>query len=57
LLGNDREISKLSNGFKTTAVARKWFRSNRVIIPTDTKATTALQQRNDVFYAVRADTL
>jgi hypothetical protein len=42
---------------KTTAVARQWLSSDDVVSPTYTDATTALQQRNGVFSAVRAEML
>jgi hypothetical protein len=40
-----------------TAVAAQWLSSDHVGTPTDTNATTALQQRSDVFYKVRAEML
>jgi hypothetical protein len=40
-----------------SAVARQLFSSDHAVIPTDTNAITALQQRNGVFYAVRTEKL
>jgi hypothetical protein len=40
---------------QTMAVARKWLSSDHMVTPADTNATIALQQRNGVFYAVRAE--
>jgi hypothetical protein len=42
---------------QTMAVARQWLSSDHVITLTDINATIALQQRKDVFYAVRAEML
>jgi hypothetical protein len=39
------------------AVARQSLSSDHVGIPTEVNATTELQQRNGVFYAVGAGTL
>jgi thermostable 8-oxoguanine DNA glycosylase len=41
----------------TTAIVRQWLSSDHVVTPTDTNATIALQQRNCVFYALRAEML
>jgi hypothetical protein len=42
---------------QTIAVARKWLSGDHLVTPTDTNATTALQQRNGVFYVVHAEML
>jgi hypothetical protein len=46
-----------SNGSEKAAVARKWLSSDHAVIPTETNATIALQQRSGVFYAVHAEML
>jgi hypothetical protein len=40
---------------QTIVVASQWLSSHHVGTPTNTNATVAQQQRNDVFYAVLAD--
>jgi hypothetical protein len=42
---------------KTTAVTRQWLSSDYVVTPTDMNTTIALQQRNSVFCAIRAEIL
>jgi hypothetical protein len=42
---------------QTAAIARQWVSSNHVGTETDTNATIALQQRNGILYAVRAEML
>jgi Trk K+ transport system NAD-binding subunit len=42
---------------ETTAVARQLLSSDHVVTATDTNAAVALQQKKDVFYAVRAEML
>jgi hypothetical protein len=41
---------------QTTAVATLWL-SNDHVVTSNTNVTIALQQRNGVFYAVRAEVL
>jgi hypothetical protein len=52
LLGNGYEISSY-----TTAVANQWLSSDYVGSPTDANATIDTATDNDVFCAVRAETL
>jgi hypothetical protein len=58
---NDSEISiqqpLLCNGTAKTAVDIQWLSSDHAITPTEINATIALQQRYDIFYAVRAEML
>jgi hypothetical protein len=42
---------------QTTAIVRQWLSNDHAVIPKDTSATIALQQRNGVFYAVHAEIL
>jgi hypothetical protein len=42
---------------QTTAVARQQLNNDHVVTQTNAKATIALQQKNGVFYAVRAEML
>jgi hypothetical protein len=61
-LGNNHDILTkqqplLRMAMETIAVARQWLSSNRVVPPKDMNATTALQHRNGVFYAVHAEML
>jgi hypothetical protein len=42
---------------QTTAVASQWLSSDRMDIPKDMNEITALEHRNGVFCAVRADLL
>jgi hypothetical protein len=44
-------------GLQTTVVARQWLSSDYVGTPTDTNAVMTQQQKNGVFYAVRAEML
>jgi hypothetical protein len=52
LLDNGREISNY-----TIAVARQWLSSDHVGISTGANAAIELQQRNCIFYLVRAEML
>jgi hypothetical protein len=45
----------LSNGSANKDIASQWLSNHHVVTPTDTKTTIALQQRNGVFYVVRAE--
>jgi hypothetical protein len=42
---------------QTTADARQWLSNEHVGTPTDTNETIALQERNGVFWSVRAEML